>query len=540
MRLLLSCLITGLAIPLIAAPKSESANNDPWYPSLQAFEHYNSWRSHVFPQAEFLGSYNGRNTVQEQHSSLLMYPSGYNTSYLNENNIFIQGGSYGDLMNSIGPFVAKVNPVTLDYEWFTQLKNTREYNEFDYPGGMAILNDGYIYVVSGYQMYKVNATDGTTNAVLDLPTLVYMRTNYPNTPPQYDYANPVDDRTNTAYNGINALPNGTVILKSLYRVAGCTNQGGSALLSCPDSRNVPQSVLVSVNPTNMTIISSVTLSNFAGARPTISRYNGMDFVYLLEGVSTPVRYVVINGYFYFDESWQPPAVANCGQQAGGSLIVMNDWIVGALNTVPATQPLTVFAINQGDASKYFSVQPYADDPVAPELAIAFTNSAPNPGSPVCTNVNPLATNLPAVSWAMMSLEADPENGLFYGVETLARKVACFRITPSGIKTVWKETQTTTEWATLIGPKEHRVWVGTDIPIPEIPGGNHNDMVVWRDARTGRELARSGLLPAMTGGSAVQPGYGGSMLFCGQYGTLFRLTPLPERNGNGQGPKPKAK
>ena len=63
-------------------------------------------------------------------------------------------------------------------------------------------------------------------------------------------------------------------------------------------------------------------------------------------------------------------------------------------------------------------------------------------------------------------------------------------------------------------------------------------MVWRDARTGRELARSGEIPHMTQGSAVQPGYGGSMFFPGQYGTLFKLTPVPEQNGQGQGPKPK--
>jgi hypothetical protein len=143
---------------------------------------------------------------------------------------------------------------------------------------------------------------------------------------------------------------------------------------------------------------------------------------------------------------------------------------------------------------------------------------------------------PAISWADMSLEADPENGLFYGVETLARKVAAFRITKSGIKTVWKKTQTTTEWATLIGPKEHRVWVGTDIPVDEIPGNNTTERVVWRDASTGREFARSGELPNMTQGSAVQPGYGGSMYFPGAEGTLIKLTPAPERQGQGQGPQ----
>jgi len=170
----------------------------------------------------------------------------------------------------------------------------------------------------------------------------------------------------------------------------------------------------------------------------------------------------------------------------------------------------VFAINQGDATKIFRLQPYVNDPLAPELAAKFA---------------------PAVSWADMSLEADPENGLFYGVETLARKVAAFRLTESGITTVWKETQTTTEWATLIGPKEHRVWVGTDIPGAEIPGDNATDTVVWRDAGTGRELARSERVPQMTQGSAVQPGYGGSMYFPGAEGMLVKLTPAPVRGGD---------
>jgi hypothetical protein len=136
----------------------------------------------------------------------------------------------------------------------------------------------------------------------------------------------------------------------------------------------------------------------------------------------------------------------------------------------------------------------------------------------------------------MSLEADPENGLFYGVETLARKVAAFRITGSEITTVWKKTQTTTEWATLIGPKEQRVWVGTDIPGAEITGSNVTDTVVWRDAATGRGLARSERVPQMTQGSAVQPGYGGSMYFPGAQGMLVKLRPAPLRHWD-SGPQP---
>jgi hypothetical protein len=537
-RLMTATIVTATAVVFVTTTPAgaQGGSNPPWFLSLQAFEHYDSGRSHVFSQAEFLGSFDGRNTVAEVSSAEGAYPSGYNMSYLDENAAFIQGGSYGDLPGSIGPFVAKVDPQTLDPIWYTQLRNTKETQEWDYPGAMAIENDGHIYVVSGYRIYKVNPEDGSAVDTLVLPTLVHMPNNNP--PPTYE-GTLTDDAVNTSYNGINALPDGTIVVKSLYRAADCEDlDGSSALLDCPDPRNVPQSVLITVNPHSpMQIIDNLTLPNPAGARPTIARYNGVDYVYLVERTSTPVRYSVTNGIFTLDDSWQPPAVTNCGQEPGGSLIVMNDWIVGATNTIPATEPLTVFAIHQGDASKYYSVQPFANDPVAPELAAAFADKSPNGGNPLCPGVSASASGLQAVSWADMSLEADPENALFYGVETLARKVAAFRITKSGIKTVWKKMQTTTEWATLIGPKEHRVWVGTDIPFPEIPGENHTDTVVWRDARTGRELARSGELPYMTQGSAVQPGYGGSMYFPGAEGMLVKLTPAPERRGQGRGPRP---
>ena len=499
----------------VALPRAQPRTaNSPWYPSLEAFEHYNSGRSHVFPLARFDGSFHGRNTVSLVRSRKGAYPSGYNMSYLDAKDAFIQGGSYGDVKGSIGPFVAKVNPKTLKPVWYTQLVNTVQTGEWDYPGAMAIENNGFIYVVSGYRIFKVNPANGKIVRTLQLPTQVYMRNNYPDTPPTYDpYL--TDDAANTSYNGINALPDGTIVVKSLYRTAGCTLNGPSAVLGCSNARDVPRSVLISVNPTTMRMIDDLTLPAPAGARPTITRYHGVDYVYLLENIANPVRYSVKHGRFSLDQSWQPVVPdTSQGQTTGGSLIVMNNWIVGATNAPPAAGPLTMFAINQGDASKVFHLQPYVNDPIPPELAKAFDKAA----------TNSAGEQVPAVSWADMSLEADPQTGLFYGVETLARKVAAFKLTASGIVTVWKKTQTTTEWATLIGPKNHRVWVGTDIPVPQIPGNNKSDEVVWRDAATGRELARSGAVPAMTQGSAVQPGYGGSVFFPGAKGTLVKLTP----------------
>src|SRR5215471_17003681 len=169
--------LSVIAAPAFAAPPEE--DNSPWYPSLQAFEHYDSGRSHMFAQAEFLGSFHRPNTVAEVRSRELAYPSGYNMSYLNENEAFIQGGSYGNLFGSKGPFVAKVNPQTLEHVWFKLLRNTVKAREWDYPGAMAIEDDGYIYVVSGYRLYKVHPEDGRVMETLVLPTMVYMRNNYP-------------------------------------------------------------------------------------------------------------------------------------------------------------------------------------------------------------------------------------------------------------------------------------------------------------------------------------------------------------------------
>jgi hypothetical protein len=514
---------TGTALSATGTANSSPASarmetNAPWYPSLEAFEHYNSGRSHVFSMARFGGSLHGRNTVGLVWSGKGAYPSGYNMSYLNANAAFIQGGSYGNDEGSIGPFVAKVDPTTLKQVWYTQLRNTVQAGEWDYPGAMAIENNGYIYVVSGYRIYKVNPANGKVVKTLVLPTMVHMRTNYPNNPPKYA-KKLTDDAVNTSYNGINALPDGTIVVKSLYRVAGCPTNGPAALTQCPEAQNVPRSVLVSVNPATMKIIDNITLDKPAGARPTITRYHGVDYVYLVENVSNAVRYSVRHGIFTLDTHWTPRAVPFPGQTPGGSLIVMNNWILGATNSLPAAGHLTVFAINQSDARKVFYLRPYAHDPIPPRLLKAFHTAA---------------QGKQARSWAPMSLEADPQNGLFYGVETLARKVAAFKLTAAGIQTVWKKTETTTEWATLIGPDNHRVWVGTDIPRNQIParntspGKNTTDTVVFRDAATGRVLARSAQVPVMTRGSAVQPGYNGSVFFLGATGTLVKMTPHPAR------------
>ncbi len=485
------CILFVFLIQTAWASHSHSHNkpNPPWYPSLAAFEHYNSGRSHVFPQAQFEGDFHGKNRV-EAFFSESVYPSGYNMAYLNPQNAFLYGGGYGDEPGSIGAFVAKVDPLTLKPIWYNQLINTSLNGEWDYPGSMGILKNGLIYVIYGYRLSKLDPVTGTTLQTLVLPT-------------------GGGAQQNTSYNGFNATPDGTLVMKSVYRQAGCPLQGPDALLDCPDPTDVPPSILVSVNPSDMTVIDSITLPAPVAARPTIAEHNGITYVYLVEA-TTVIRYRIDQGHFSLDQSWNPGTVTLAGQTTATSFVVMDDWIVGQVNTLPSATALSVIAINQSDALRQFSIQPFLGDPIPPLVAAAFSTAA--------------AGGVPAISWAPASVSADPDSHLVYASDSLPGKIAAIRLTATGLTIAWKAEQTTTEFTALIGPSKKRVLVGTDIPGAQIPGHNKNDYAVWRNAKTGQEIARSPLLPAMTQGTMIQPYYSGEMFYEGQLGQLIRLTP----------------
>lgn len=468
---------------------SVNTNNPPWYPSLAAFEHYDSGRSHVFPQATFAGSYSGDNNVNILSSSSL-YPSGYNMSYLDENQAYIYGGGYGDEPGSIGAFVSKINPNTLAPIWYNQLINTSVNGEWDYPGSMGILNDGFIYVSYGYRLAKLDPMTGSVINTLVLPV---------------GQAEP----ENTSFNGFNATDDGTIIMKSVYREAGCTIQGPDALLDCPDPSNVPASILVSVNPNTMQVIDNIILPAPVGARPTIAKFNGVNYVYLLEA-TTAIRYAVNSGKFTLDASWNPGTITLPGQTLSTSFVAINNWVVAQTNTLPSATALSVIAINQNNAINQFQIQPFIGDPIPPLVAAAFSTAA--------------SGGHQAISWAPASVSGDSDNNLIYATDSLPGEIAAIRITDSGMQVIWKENQTTTEFTTLIGSPGSRILVGTDIPGPEIPGNNSNDYAVWRNAATGQELARSVILPAMTQGTMIQPYYSGDMFYEGQLGTLIKLLP----------------
>lgn len=84
---------------------------------------------------------------------------------------------------------------------------------------------------------------------------------------------------------------------------------------------------------------------------------------------------------------------------------------------------------------------------------------------------------------------------------------------------------------LVGPKEQRVIVASDIPRRHLPDSTYTtpydtEQVVWRETTGGRELARSPLLPAMSQGAALSPGARGSIYYPAADGHVIELSVAP--------------
>ena len=485
-------------IPMERAPEDEgveerNVSNPPWFPSLMAFEHYDSARTHVFQQARFGGSYGNNKNQVAVRTAPFTYPTGYNMVYLNPDEVFLYGGGYGNISNATGAFVAKVDPKTLEPVWCTQLINTVEANEWDYPGVLSILDDGLLYVIYGYRLAKLDPSDGhVVGEPLELPTGKGLK-------------------ENTSFNGFDALPDHTLIAKSLYREAGCPAQGPPALfqgeppMHCPDPTDVPPSILVTIDPKKMMVLDQVELPAPVVGRPTTARFRDKNYVYLATNPTptkpgTAIRYQIQDGQFTThdtpDPSWNTGNIYQPNQTAGSAVVMMNDWFVVQTNSGPTTEPLSVIVINQADASQQFSTQPFK-----------------GLGYPT--------------SWAPMSVSVDPKRNLIYTIDSSAGVIGALELTANDLHTVWTAQQRTTEFVALIGPPGRRVLVGTDIPPGQQPRTNTTDFVVWRDAQTGQELARSEQLPAMTSGAMVQPYYFGKMFYCAlNDGELIELDVRP--------------
>lgn len=453
-------------------------DNAPWSPTMAAFEVHDSHRTHLYGCAGFAGSMRGGNQVFA-YSSADRYVTPYNIIDEGPDDLFIYGGGYGDSPDASGSFVSRLEPDTFNEVWRRVLINTDVTGEWNYPGVLNSLADDGLIVVYGYHIARLDSETGEVLARTTLPT-------------------GDSEPGNTAYNGYDALPDGTIIAKTVNRQPGCDEQGFSAFLKCPDPASAPASVMVAIDPSSLKVLAQIKLPEMMGGRITTTVRDGVPLIYL-PGATKLYRYTYENGEFAQDKSWGPVSYLKDGQTAASAMSVIGDYVAGMTNGGgPTSTPMSVFAVSQDDSAKTANLEPFADT----EAKHSFIPSM---------------------------VSADPENGRVYVMDAGAAKVGAVDLKDGKLSLAWSEDQRTLSFTTLIGPPDRRVLIGTHIPVRTFKGlqSYSTEEVVWRDADSGKELARSSDLPKMTTGILVTPGYGGIQHFLSAEGHVISLQVVPE-------------
>jgi hypothetical protein len=163
--------------------------------------------------------------------------------------------------------------------------------------------------------------------------------------------------------------------------------------------------------------------------------------------------------------------------------------------------MSVVAVSQADASEVLSIEPFAE------------SGSDNSFIPSMVSV-------------------DPASQRIYVMDAGAGKIGAVALEDGKLSTVWSDDQTTLSFTTLIGPDGQRVLIGTDIPIRFFKQLTKytTEQVVWRDAATGHELARSNEFPKMSAGILVTPGYAGLQYFLTADGHVIALQVDPSGSG----------
>jgi hypothetical protein len=293
------------------------------------------------------------------------------------------------------------------------------------------------------------------------------------------------------------LSDGTIIAKTVNREPGCSEQGFSAFLQCPNPTQVPQSVMVAIDPSTLQVEAQITLPEPIGGRVTTTSYQGKNEIYL-PGTSKLYRYTFSNGSFAADSTWGPVSYLMSGQTSASAVAVIGSYIVGMTNGgAPTSTPMSVFSVSQVDSSQISNIEPFA------------SSGSKNSFIPSMVSV-------------------DPANNRVYVMDAGAAKIGGVNITANGVISVaWTQDQTTLSFTSLVGPADQRVLIGTNIPVRDFKQlkSYTTEQVVWRDAASGAAIAMSSVYSKMTPGILVTPGYAGLQYYLSYDGHIIALQVL---------------
>lgn len=465
-------------LSLVEGERARSAEvaSPGYYPSLNGAEIADALRSGVFPGARFTGTRDGDNTVFAAHSEDRFHGTAYLCNR-EPGELFLTGGCVPALEGPVdpGPYIAKVDATTGRQSWRTYLENANVTGNWIGATNLNILADGQIVTSWAAQVVRIDTGTGRILAHNTLPT--------GDTPP-----------TDCSFKHLTVAPDGTIILKNQTRPAGATQQGTPAIIQGVLAGLVqPNSHLVALHPETLEVLDHVALPEPC-TTPHIVGAHGERIAIYISADQHAYRYYwdPSKSELTQDESWVVPYTAE-GQTTGDAPGMMGDWLVIQTNGLPSPVPSTVAAINVHDASKVTTVEPFG--PV-PDGQMSF--APPKTGT-------------------------DLDNDRLWSADLGYGKVAGIHLDQATgeMDVEYVVDDSTLAFQPVIGPPDDRVLVISDM-VPDDPqqrglalvmgGEPYKERVTWRDAATGEILAASDLLPPLTFGSLIVPGYGGRFYY----------------------------
>jgi hypothetical protein len=433
--------------------------------TLNPSEHYDAARTSRFTGTRTLQEIAGASNVAlNARYTSSHYAKLYNVSTRNANELFAYGGYVSE---QGGAYVAKLDAATFAEAWRTPLRLPHHWN---YPGAMAVLDDGNVWAVAGNLLAKVNGETGEAHQLIL---------------PQHSGAG------GAAYNGFVVSPDGVLFTKSLERGLPCQQSDLTENLGIPCAAyNKIPSFLVAVDTTSVEprIITQTETVEFIMSRIATERHDGIDYVYC-PSLENLWRYIFTGSEFVLDQNWGPVPYAATGTP-GTAPAIMGDWVIVQNNGfLSSYEPFTVRAINIHDSSQTFTYMPLEGYPM---------------------------------SQVGSKAAVDPENMRIYTADWKAKLVVCLDFDPqTGFAKRWTRQQKMFCFPSLFGDAGNRQLVGTDYD------SSYGDQVVWRDAATGEEIARSSYLDPNFNGSTVGPGSDGRFYYLAQtFKAIVELTPVP--------------
>ena len=446
-----------------------------WYRTVSPGEAFDSARTHTFPHtcavSEIVPA--GPSTVRARTVGGL--PGVYNVVTRNRDELFVLGGTQStdrcaadSPACAMGPYVAKLDARTLSILWRTRIHNAAENGDWDYPGAIGIHANGFVYVVNGYTMAKLEPQSGRILKKAKLPV--------PEGRPPGD----------TAYNGFNILSDGNLIVKSLTRKKGSNADSIGALLFHFDD-TVPSMISV-IEPEGLKRIASIRVQEPVLGRITAGVFRRQEYVYV-SGFKNLFRYQYRDRTLTLDTAWGPVPYCPEDQKPATAPAVFGDYVVVQTNFQLARGPISLTAVSQADSARVFRIAPFAADRTLP-------------GS--------LQWSLPTV---------DVENRRIYICDFLEGRLAAVDFdSGKGFSVAWKKKQRSLSFSALVGPPDNRTFILEDGNFPSVA----TVRVVWRDAATGKELAGSPAIP-QGAGLPITPGFDGVVYYLSHAGYLTELS-----------------